>query len=75
MDDQIYYPQENSNISISEALLLEIPEGNKTPYKYYIEGTISSIEDNEKGSLYITDGINSIYIMELFDFTWSDSLE
>ena len=67
VDDQIYYPQENSNISISEALLLEIPEGNKTPYKYYIEGTISSIEDNEKGSLYITDGINSIYIMELFD--------
>ena len=65
----VYLPAANSSISIEQALEIGNAFGKNeyTDRKYYITGTVTEITNTTYGNMYISDGVNTIYIYGLYD--------
>lgn len=69
--DIIVWPKADSTLSIETAnsLLSYLATSEKTPFKYYVVGTIKDITNTTYGNCVITDGTNDLTIYGLYDST------
>ena len=67
-DDEYKLPNPLSELTCKDVASLKIENNSTTPYKYYITGVIIIIEDEQLGTLYISDenGKNWILVEKLY---------